>query len=307
VTMLSNERQEKPYTILCPTLFGRPSLSVSFVSQSACAAYCAIYFYFMLCVSLIAGNFRNLFDSVLSILGGGLIVLSVVAFRNIHSTEQELDRVFSASLKAIESGAAVATLSKILSVPVQLLAACKNAIVSAVSFPFRLVHLSVVGIGQAGSATGHVIGDVIQWIIGLPGNAALSFVTFISNRSRRTAEALSASAVAVFVRSLASSYSNSIMAIHTALASIGLALSRGVSSLDSLSKSLVSTCGEVVSRMNARMMSTRNKILSVGATSVYGISYSSFTLRLYGEELVDFFNRILSRLSRSSGTRAKRL
>ena len=145
--------------------------------------------------------------SVLTVLGGALIIISISALRNVASPEQGMDR---ALMETMES-TGVKGLSKLLSIPFELLTACKNAIVSVLLFPFRLVTSTLARLGHAGNSTVDMIHRWVQWVANLPAQLFHSLVGVLgdrwhavtnklSDRSHQAMVALSASFLRSFFR-----------------------------------------------------------------------------------------------------------
>ena len=217
---------------------------------------------------------------VLSVLGAGLIVFSVAAFRNASAPEQEIDRALTATLKSLESVATTPGFYRILSLPLQFLAACKAAVVSVVMFPFRFVHGSVSTVGRAGGATMQAVSSIILWIAGLPGNLASSLTAFlgrgtravssgVSNRSQRAVGAVSASFLGVFVRSIASSFTYTATIGKAGISSIGIALVQVKGSIESASTASMNFGSSVVAKTSGGFVAVYTAtIVKAGVSSI---------------------------------------
>jgi hypothetical protein len=254
---------------------------------------------------------------VLSLLGAGLIVLSVAAFRNANAPEAQLDRALSATLSTLESGGIQSIISKLLAIPFQVLSVCKDAIVNVITFPFRLVWQVIAAVGRAGGTTEKALTNVARWIASLPSTIAQSLsrlvtrgaqtiLSRLSDRSRRTWEALaasiSASMVGGFARDIASGVSKAHLAMLSAFASLGMALT-----------SLASLWDQVNNSLNDSALAVESFVLSViGLVAQTGIRCSKFvwegptSVNVAGVHLSEYFNTILESLSTSLATITKR-
>ncbi len=106
-------------------------------------------------------------------MGLGLIFVSVTAFRNVNQTPGEaVDRAF---FNAVEK--TTSQLLKIVLLPLDFLIACKDALVSMIMFPFRLISASVSRAGQLGKTLLESAQDWILWLIQLPARFLSSLLS----------------------------------------------------------------------------------------------------------------------------------
>lgn len=106
-------------------------------------------------------------------MGLGLIFVSVTAFRNVNQTPGEaVDRAF---FNAVEK--TTSQLLKIVLLPLDFLITCKDALVSMIMFPFRLISASVSRAGQLGKTLLESAQDWILWLIQLPARFLSSLLS----------------------------------------------------------------------------------------------------------------------------------
>jgi len=117
--------------------------------------------------------FRPTLSVLLTLMGLGLIFVSVTAFRNVNQTPGEaVDRAF---FNAVEKTAA--QLLKIVLLPLDFLIACKDALVSIILFPFRMISSSVSRAGKLGKTLLESAQDWILWLIYLPAQFLSSLLS----------------------------------------------------------------------------------------------------------------------------------
>ena len=123
--MLFNKLPEKHSIILFRMLSGLQSLCVrEQLFQNCILALVNCLHLFRFCLT------------VLTLVGVGSILVSIAAFRKfMASPEQGLDDALLRTLESTDSKA----ISKLLSIPVDILMAFKNAILSVLKFPLQLV------------------------------------------------------------------------------------------------------------------------------------------------------------------------
>jgi hypothetical protein len=267
---------------------------------------------------------------VLSVLGAGLIVFSVAAFRNASAPEQEIGRALSATLKSLENVAATPGFYKFLSLPLQFLTACKAAVISVVMFPFKFVHGSVSTVGRAGGAIMQAVNSIIRWIVGLPGNLANSLTAFLgrgtramssglSNRSQRAVDAVSVSFLGIFVRSIASSFAYTATIVKAGVSSIGLALVQVKGSIESASTATMNFGSTVVAKTSGGFVAVETGLAAVetglaGAALVLGktggrvskgLSGGISGLNGMGDKVAEFMSKIVASISSPFGGSSK--
>lgn len=101
---------------------------------------------------------------MLTLLGLGLIFVSVTAFRNVNETPSDAtDRAF---FNAVEKTAS--QLLKLVFLPLDFLIACKDALVSIILFPFRMISSSTSRAGKLGQKLLGAAQDWFIWLLYLP-------------------------------------------------------------------------------------------------------------------------------------------
>lgn len=105
-------------------------------------------------------------------MGFGLITVSIVAFRNINQTPSDAaDRAFFDTVEEIAS-----RLMRIVLLPIDFLVACKDALVSLILFPFRLVSSSISKAGKLGQTLLGAARDWFLWLLCLPAQLLSSLL-----------------------------------------------------------------------------------------------------------------------------------
>ena len=113
---------------------------------------------------------------VLTLLGVGLIFVSIAAFRNVNQTPNDAnDRAFFDTIETYTS-----RLLKLLFLPLDFVAACKDAIVGIFFFPFRILSSSLSWAGKLGESMVASIQKWFIWLLYLPTR----FLTSIQEGSR---------------------------------------------------------------------------------------------------------------------------
>jgi hypothetical protein len=200
-------------------------------------------------------------------LGAGLIVLSVAAFRNASSPEPGVD---GALLRTLES-TDVQGISRLLSIPSEMLIACEDAIAWVLLLPVRAVTGSLARAGRAGKATLDVLHRCLLWMVHLPVQAVRSFLGAVvdglqrvsgrlAQQSEHVLAALSASFLGALVRNIAEILGVTTAAIQGALSSIRLATSNGVASMDRVVKSLVELFVQAYAKTSAGWVNAKTSI-----------------------------------------------
>jgi hypothetical protein len=232
-------------------------------------------------------------------LGAGLIVLSVAAFRNASSPEPG-----ALLLRTLES-TDVRGISRLLSIPYEMLVSCKDAIAWVLLLPVRAVTGSLARVGRAGTATLDVLHRCILWIVHLPVQLVHSFLGRVADGLRRISggleqqseqvwAALSASFLGALVRNLAETLGITTAAIQGALSSIRLFVASkfGVASMDRVVKSLF----ELLVQAYAKVTSAAGWVNARTSTIAGGL----FVLEEVGDRTIrrvsngyDHLNRVL--------------
>jgi hypothetical protein len=102
----------------------------------------------------------------LTFLGIGLIALSLSAFRSANEAPGEsVDQAF---LKAVEES--YNRLFKLLCLPVDLVAACRDSLTSILFFPYRVVSSAVINLSQSTRTLIDYMHTWFLWLFNLPGD-----------------------------------------------------------------------------------------------------------------------------------------
>jgi len=110
---------------------------------------------------------------VLTLLGAGLIFISVAAFRNVNQTPSDAaDRVF---LNTIEKH--TEQMLKLLFLPLEFLVACKDALVGMFLFPFRVLSSGLTRAGKLGESVLASVQNWFLWLLYLPTQILSSFLS----------------------------------------------------------------------------------------------------------------------------------
>ena len=275
-------------------------------------------------------------------MGAGLIVLSVAAFRNAHATEEQMDRALSATMSFLESGN---IMSKIFSIPIQILTACKNGIVYVVTFPHRVASGLFNMICRTGTATKETIRTAIHWLVSLPRGIARSILTLLrhgsdailsrlSDKSRQTwtsiVTSISTSTVGIFVANVGTTVAN---IYNTIITFDGITMF--VSKYTDISRRISFTLNKVDDNLNSWGVAVETFVLSIidtirsviatgtsTATNAYSsvVDYTSSsgtskaiisakvssTLNYTNEWITDIFNKVIDVIHTSFNTITKR-
>jgi len=116
--------------------------------------------------------FRPTLSGLLTLLGFGLIFISLTAFRNANQIPSDAaDRAF---LNVIEK--TTQRLLKLVLLPFDFLIACKDALVSIILFPFRMISSGVSRAGKLGQTLLESARDLFLWLLYLPGQILSSLL-----------------------------------------------------------------------------------------------------------------------------------
>lgn len=116
--------------------------------------------------------FCNYLNTVLTLLGLGLIFVSVAAFRNVNETPSDAaDRAF---FNAVEE--ATSRLLKLIFLPLDLLIACKDALVSIIFFPFKMISSIASRAEKLGQTLLGSARDWFLWLLYLPAQLLSSLL-----------------------------------------------------------------------------------------------------------------------------------
>ena len=130
--------------------------------------YIYIYIY-ILCTYTFRDSLSSLiivvlYTVVLSVLGIGLIFVSIAAFRNVNQIHSDAtDRAFVDTVEIYTS-----RILKLLFFPLDFVTACKDAIVNTFFFPFRVVSSSISSAKALKEITKVTIQNWLLWFFGIP-------------------------------------------------------------------------------------------------------------------------------------------
>lgn len=252
-----------------------------------------------------------------------MIILAVAAFRNATTPEQEIDRALSATLETLGSGTSSAGFAKILSLPFQLLSACKEGIMYVCMLPFRFVSGSIKTVGSASNAMMEAVSSALAWIFGLPANLAKSLINVVGNglkslsnglsdRSRRAMEALSASFLGIFAREILAFVSSVAEVLNSGFSSMHLAVTHTTIVLQTASQHTIQLMSEIIAKCVVWTTLASNAVSGgimelgkMGSKLSKGAADGAASLNQLGGATIAFWNRIISRfLSILSGRSA---
>ena len=133
-----------------------------------------ISFFHSTCVVTLSSFVVN---KVLTLLGVGLMFVSVSAFRNVNQTPSDAaDRAF---LNTIEKH--TSQMLKLLFLPLDFLAACKDALVGILLFPFRVLLSSLTRAGKLGESLLASVQNWFLWFLYLPTQILSSLLSSSRN------------------------------------------------------------------------------------------------------------------------------
>jgi hypothetical protein len=231
-----------------------------------------------------------LLATVLSIVGAGLIILSISAFRNAHSSERSIDDTLA---MAFQNSAAM--ISRVVALPKSLLVACKNAIVSVLLFPFRLVAAALRQLGAAGNATVNSMNRFVDYMATLPfrfyqaltetlQNGFQVLVGGIQHQSRQFSAAISTSFLGVFYRNLVEMLSKTMALLQQKLTNMKTIQLGASSAVDDMVKGTIESFRQALSKTVATCGKAQQS-LDQGIVNTYDQLYKITTL--YLEQIVD--------------------
>ena len=240
---------------------------------------------------------NSLLCSVLSIVGVGFLVISLTAFRNLYASDPSMDNATLAA--AIQTSSRF--VSNVLSLPSNILRACKNALVSVITFPFRLVGSILRGLGDAGNATVDAINRVFDWLSLLPSRMFSSLVDFfgkgfrsisvaVKEQSQKLFSDLSTSFFIVWYNKVLEFFSNAHSFLRGQWVSLAQVVSLQTSSVLEKMKSGASAIGwfvhETLEVMKTSLSKTKSKMSYIQTT--------------WGQNIADSYTVILRACSQIS-------
>jgi hypothetical protein len=208
---------------------------------------------------LISSPGIHILYSVLSVLGAGLIVVSVVSFRNATSPDtQAMERALLSTLESTDAR----SLSKLLCLPLDMLMACKDAIVWAVLLPVRLLTGSLNRLGRAGNTTVDAINHLIQWmghlpvqlvqsLLGVLGNGVSAISGRLADQSRQIAKLLSDSFLGAFFQSLAETFVGTFGTFQSTWDSMNLVAANGAFAVEGFLNSILELMTDTFAKTTA--------------------------------------------------------
>eukprot|EP00980_Cylindrotheca_fusiformis_P016836 scaffold5085_cov115-Cylindrotheca_fusiformis.AAC.1 len=206
---------------------------------------------------------RPTLSVVLSIVGAALILLSASAFRNAYISDRSIDDTLAT---AFQYSAEV--VSNIAALPRTLLVACKNAIVSVLLFPFRMVAAGLRRLGAAGNATVDAMNRMVEYMAALPMRLYVAFARTLQSgfellmggmkhRSQQLFTAISTSFLGAFYRSSVEIASKSMAILQEAFCSMKKASVEASSAVDDLLKGTLDSFQGAISNVLVTTGKTR--------------------------------------------------
>ena len=200
-----------------------------------------------------------------------------------------------ALLRTLES-TNVKGISKVLSMPLEWLIACKNAIISVLLSPFRLAAASLSRLGHAGNTVVSMFQRWVEWIANLPSQLVHSLSGVFQDglravsagftgRSRQISAALSASFLGGFMRNVTEAFtsaSTAILATLTSSTQISTALS-------------ASFLGDFMRNVTEALTSASTAILATLASSNLAASNAASSVERFWKNIMEVFTETLSR------------
>eukprot|EP00526_Cylindrotheca_closterium_P007140 CAMPEP_0113603586 /NCGR_PEP_ID=MMETSP0017_2-20120614/1354_1 /TAXON_ID=2856 /ORGANISM="Cylindrotheca closterium" /LENGTH=708 /DNA_ID=CAMNT_0000511981 /DNA_START=119 /DNA_END=2245 /DNA_ORIENTATION=+ /assembly_acc=CAM_ASM_000147 len=209
---------------------------------------------------------RPTLSVVLSIVGTGFIFLSISAFRAAYSSDQSMDATLAIAMEN-----AVNTVTKIVTFPQTIALALKNAVVSVLLFPFRMMAAGLRQLGSAGNATVNAFNRALDYLVALPfrlfdalaKNLQMGFqalVSGVNHQSERLVEAISASFLGAFYRGLLEASSRGIVLTQDAIANLKTWQTGASSAVDELVRNAVVSLQDVLSKSVVSFTSTQRSL-----------------------------------------------
>jgi len=209
---------------------------------------------------------RPTLSVALSVVGTGFIFLSISAFRAAYSADQSMDATLAMAMEN-----AVNTVTKIVTFPHTVAVVLKNAIVSILLFPFRMVAAGLRQLGSAGNATLNAFNKAIDFLTALPfrfyqalvQNLQIGFqalVAGVNHTSERLVEAVSASFVGAFYRSLLESWSNGFVLLQDTIINLKTWHSGASSAVDELVRTALASLQDALSNSVASITTAQRSL-----------------------------------------------
>ncbi|CAJ1945253.1 unnamed protein product [Cylindrotheca closterium] len=197
---------------------------------------------------------RPTISVVLSIVGAGFIFLSISAFRAAHSSDQSMDATLAIAMEN-----AVHTVTKIVTFPQTIALAFKNAFVSVLLFPFRMMAAGLRRLGLVGNATLNAFNQTLDFLAALPfrlfgalaKNLQIGFqalVGRVNHQSERLMEAISASFLMDVYLGILEACSKSMVMTQDALTNLQIWHSGASAAVDELVRTAVLSLQDVFSK-----------------------------------------------------------
>lgn len=216
----------------------------------------------------------------MSIAGAALILLSISAFRNAYISERSIDDTLAV---AFQNSADM--ISTILSLPKTLLVACKNAIVSVLLFPFRMVAAGLRRLGAAGNATLDTVNRLLEYMAALPLRfyQALAktlqhgfqvVVEGTKNHSKQLSTTILASFLGASYRSLVEAWSETLTLLQQALINMKVVTIEASSTVDDALRGTIGSLQGSLSNIALTFGKTQQS-LDQSILDVYDRSYST--------------------------------
>eukprot|EP00934_Nitzschia_sp_Nitz4_P005314 Nitzschia sp. Nitz4//scaffold32_size149145//69827//74087//NITZ4_002882-RA/size149145-processed-gene-0.96-mRNA-1//1//CDS//3329548078//5304//frame0 len=197
----------------------------------------------------------------LTVLGTGLLVLSVVAFRHASSPENQ---TFDVALSSLEKLDLVQGLTKLLFLPWDALVAFSNTCAWFMMLPFRAISGFLQGMGWAGNVTVDGINQLISWVLNFPilfaqtalgvvGNGLSMTLQALANQFRAVGEALSGTIFGTMFLGLADGFGSLVSGLDSSWNWTNEAVASGAYAVEAIAKRLVHIYQHVGSYVTAAL------------------------------------------------------
>lgn len=166
---------------------------------------------------------------------------------------------------------AVNTVTRIVTFPQTIAFALKNAVVSILLFPFRMMAAGLRRLGSAGNATLNAVNRALDFLAVLPfrlfdalvQNLQLRYkalVSGVNNQSGRLVDAISASFLGAFGRSVLEAWSKGIVLTQDAIANLQTWQDGAFTAVDKLVRTFVMSLHDVLSKSAVSLTSTQRSL-----------------------------------------------
>lgn len=226
---------------------------------------------------------------VMALIGIGLLVFGLTALANSRATDQEaiiVEKALTTVVRNLHQSTADG-LSMLLRAPGRFLSACLSFIISAVSFPFRMI----VEAGHFGASN---IGYGLQWLGGLPSALLRGLLTLLGKMGKATSNGVTRmwtaivsvvstsflgpiyNTVAWVAGAIASNVSSSYRSIETALVALNESILKASTSVLTQFSNIFDVAGQSIGNLFGAI-SNQVESMSVAA----GVASAALSTQLY--------------------------